>query len=94
MTPYLSRDPFRLPPMDDLREACDELLAALPAGWRTGRPAWNERREWSLYAWDARERAVVGHRTGEWTAVHPTQAGVVRELARCVRAIHDRRIPT
>lgn len=43
MTHYLSRDPFRLSPMDDLREAGDELLAALPLGWQLGRPAWKGR---------------------------------------------------
>jgi hypothetical protein len=80
--------------MDDLREAWDLLNDSLPRGWQTGQPRWDERRqEWSLYAWDATERPVVGRRTREWTAVHPTQAGVLRELARCVAEISDGRAP-
>lgn len=94
MTHYLSRDPFRLPPMYDLGEAWDELLAVLPAGWQTGRPTWNERRqEWSLYAWDATERVQVGRRTREWISVHPTQVGVVRGMARCLVDLVEGRVP-
>lgn len=94
MTHYLSRDPLRLAPMDDLKEAWDGLFEILPATWRTGRPAFNERRgEWSLYAWDASERPKVGRRSREWTSVHPTQAGVVREMARCLGEIGAGRAP-
>lgn len=94
MTHYLSHDPFMVPPMDDLTDAWDELLNVLPDGWEAGRPAWNERRqEWSLYAWDGSERAKVGHRSREWTAVHPTQAGAVRSMAQCMAEIRQGRVP-
>jgi hypothetical protein len=94
VTNYLARDPFGLPPMDDLREAWDELLGALPTGWQTGRPGWNERRQaWSLYAWDASEQLTVGRRSRAWTALHPAQARAVREMARCATEIDGGREP-
>lgn len=78
MTHYLSRDPFTVPPMQDLEAAWDELLATLPPGWQVGRPAWNERRqEWSLYAWDGAGRPSICRRAGEWTAV-PSAARFIR----------------
>lgn len=80
--------------MDDLTDAWAELLAVMPDGWEAGRPAWNERRqEWSLYAWDRSERPKIGHRSREWTAVHPTHAGVVRSMARCISDIVQGNVP-
>ncbi len=38
-----------------------------------------------MFAFDTTEQAVVGKRSREWTAVHPTEVGVVREMARCLR---------
>lgn len=70
-----------------LEAAWNELHEAKPATWYVGTPVFNERRgEWSQYAFDTAERAHVGRRSREWTAVHPTQEGVLREMARCLRA--------
>ena len=49
---------------------------------------------WEQYAFDPRERAVVGQRTREWTAVAPTELAVIRELTRCFRSIRDGQVPT
>jgi hypothetical protein len=46
-----------------------------------------------LYAFDPTERAVVGVRSRESTAIASTEVGVVREVARCLRAIADGRAP-
>ena len=37
------------------------------------------------------EATKVGHRSREWTAIASTEAGVVREMARCLREIRDGR---
>ena len=64
-------------------------------GWYVGRPAYDERRdEWQTWAADMTEKAVMGHRSREWTAVAPTEEGVVRGMARCLREISDGRVPT
>jgi hypothetical protein len=71
-------------------EAWDALLAVAPTGWYVGRPSYHlERDEWLLYAFDPSERAVVGVRSRELTAKASTEVGVVREMARCLRAIAD-----
>ncbi len=60
---------------------------ALPVGWYVGRPIYHdERRECVLYAYDPSERPKVGLRSREWTAIAPTEEGVLRETARCGRA--------
>jgi hypothetical protein len=77
-----------------LVEPWNELHDTLPPGWYVGTPAFHERRnEWSLYAFDTTEKAHIGKRSREWTAVHPTQEGVLREMARCVREIAAGRVP-
>lgn len=77
-----------------LEDAWNELHAALPAGWYVGTPSFNERRdEWSVYAFDTTERVKVGKRSREWTAIHPTQEGVIREMARCMAEIAAGRVP-
>ena len=54
----------------DLEDAWDGLHDAKPPGWFVGRPFCNERhKEWEPYAFDPSERAVVGVRSREWTAV-------------------------
>ena len=59
-----------------------------------GRPSYHdERREWLLYAFDPSERAVVGIRQREWTAIAESEVAVVREMARCLREITDGRVP-
>jgi hypothetical protein len=75
----------------DLEETWDALLAVTPP-WLVRRPA--ERPPTSttsglLYAFDPSERAVVGVRSRECTAIASTEVGVVREMARCLRAIAD-----
>jgi hypothetical protein len=80
--------------MDELRSAWDQLHAATPAGWYVGTPVYHvERREWALYAFDTTERAHIGRRSREWTALAPSEAGVVREMARCLLEIAAGRPP-
>ena len=82
--------------MDDLQAAWDELHEANAAlRWYVGRPAYEPRLAvpWSMYAFDPSERPKIGHRGREWTAIAPTEAGVVREMARCLRVISERRAP-
>ena len=38
-----------------------------------------------MYAFDTTERVQIGRRSREWTAVHGTQEGCLREMARCLR---------
>ena len=74
----------------DLEDAWNDLHDAKPPGWFVGRPAYSERyNAWEQYAFDPREQAQVGLRSREWTAVAPTELGVVRELARCLRLIRE-----
>jgi hypothetical protein len=69
--------------MPDLDEAWAELHDATPTVWYVGTPRYHvERREWAQYAFDTRERAHSGRRSREWTAVAPTEEGVVRKMAR------------
>jgi hypothetical protein len=80
--------------MADLDTPWDQVYAALPPGWTVGRPSeHHERREWLLYAFDPRERPVVGVRRREWTAVAATEEVVVREMARCLRLLAEGRAP-
>ncbi len=46
-----------------------------------------------MYAFDPSERAKVGIRSREWTAVAATEEGVVREMARCLAEIKEGRAP-
>jgi hypothetical protein len=81
--------------MDALEAAWDELHDAVPDHWRVGRPVDNRPGEWTMYAFDTRERSRrgLGHRTQEWIATSTTEAGVVREMARCLREIAAGRWP-
>lgn len=80
--------------MTELHDAWDELFAAIPDGWTPGKPSYNPgSHAWEQYAFDQRERPKVGHRTRAWTAVAPTEDGVVREMARCLREISEGRVP-
>jgi hypothetical protein len=77
-----------------LEAAWHELHDALPPGWYVGTAAYDERRdEWSVYAFDTTERVKMGKRSREWTAIHPTHEGVIREMARCLREIAAGRVP-
>lgn len=74
--------------------AWSELLEAAPPSWFVGTPSYHvERREWALYSYDTREKAHIGRRSREWTAVAPTETMVVLEMARCLREIAAGRVP-
>ena len=67
-----------------------DLFAAIPDGWTVGRPIHDTGADrWSQFAFVQSERAKVGKRTHSWEAIHPTEIGVVRELARCLREISE-----
>lgn len=46
-----------------------------------------------MYAFDTTERAHVGKRSREWTAMGQTEVECVREMARCLREIGNGRVP-
>ena len=80
--------------MDDLEVAWDALHDATPPGWVVGCPSYHhERDQWQQYVHDPHERAAVGKRRREWTAVASTEEAGVREMARCLRVISQGRIP-
>ncbi len=80
--------------MTALAAARDELHDPSPPGWYVGTPSYHvERREWLRYDFDTREKAHIGRRSREWTAVAPTEEGVVREMARCLHEIAAGRVP-
>jgi hypothetical protein len=39
------------------------------------------------------EKAEIGHHANEWTAVGPSEAECVREMARCLRELGEGRVP-
>ena len=78
----------------DLEAAWEAVHAATPPGWYVGQQSYqHERSQWIQYAFDPSEKAHVGARSREWTAVAPTEVGVVREMARCLREISAGRVP-
>ena len=78
----------------DLEAAWEAIHAATPPGWDVGRQSYHhERSQWIMYAFDPSERARIGVRSREWTAVAPTEVGVVREMARCLQEISAGRVP-
>lgn len=80
--------------MDDLGDAWDELHAATPPGWYVGQPAQRHGGQWAIYAFDTTEKAQIGRRSREWTAVAESEEAVVREMARCLREISEGRTPS
>ena len=79
---------------DELEAAWAAVHEATPEGWYVGRPSEHpERREWVMFAFDTRERAVEGKRSGEWTTVAPTELEVVRSMAYCLRELKAGRLP-
>ena len=79
--------------MTDLYAAWEALHAATPAGWFAARPAQRHGGQWAMYAFDTTERAAIGKRSREWTAVGPTEVECVREMARCLPIIGEGRLP-
>ena len=78
--------PFRH--ADELQVAWAEANAATPNGWYVGRPSEHpEPREWVMFAFDTRERAIEGKRTGEWMTVAPPDLEVGRSIAYCLREL-------
>jgi len=73
--------------------AWDELHADTPPGWYAGRLGQRHGGSWAMYAFDTTEKAHVGRRSREWTAVGQTEAECVREMARCLREISEGRVP-
>jgi hypothetical protein len=77
-----------------LEDAWNDLHDSIPPGWFVGRQSEHpERGEWVMYAFDPSERPKVGKRSRQWTAQHPTQIGVLREMARCLSEITEGRTP-
>jgi len=77
----------------DLEDAWDELHAATPPNWFVGRPGQRHGGQWEQYAFDTTEKAHIGQRSREWTAVGNTEIECVREMARCLREISEGRAP-
>jgi len=78
----------------ELAAAWEELHDATPPGWHVGQPLYiGFRDSWELYAFDPSERPKVGLRSREWTAVAPTEEGVVCEMARCLRETRQPDLP-
>ncbi len=68
------------------------LVAGTPSGWVVGQPYFHdELGTWEMHAYDATEAPVDGKRVREWTAVAPTEEGVVAEMARCLRELAEGR---
>jgi hypothetical protein len=79
---------------DDLEAAWAAVHDATPGGWYVGRPSYHdERHEWAMYAFDQRGRPKSGARSRERTAVGATEVEVLREMARCLKAISEGRAP-
>lgn len=76
-----------------LEHAWDELHAATPPDWFVGRPGRRHGGQWAMYAFDTTEKAHIGRRSREWTAVGQTEAECVREMARCLRSLGDGEVP-
>ena len=46
-----------------------------------------------MYAFDQTEKAHLGRRSREWTAVGQTEEECIRVMARCLREISAGRVP-
>lgn len=46
-----------------------------------------------MYAFDTTEKAEVGRRSREWTAVGLTEEGCIREMGLCLREIAEGTVP-
>ena len=79
--------------MDHRAAAWEAVHAAKPPGWYVGHPGQRYGGQWAVYAYDTTEKAQVGRRTREWTAVGATEAECLLEMARCLREIGLGRVP-
>jgi hypothetical protein len=78
----------------DLHEAWEQVHANTPLGWYVGRPGYEERYDqWSMYASDPSEKAVVGKRSREWTAIGRTEVEYVESMAYCLAELNEGRWP-
>jgi hypothetical protein len=59
--------------MDDLEAAWAELHDATSPGWFVDRPGQRYGGQWEQYAFDQTEKAHIGKRSREWTAVGETE---------------------
>jgi hypothetical protein len=64
-----------------------------PPGWHVGRPGRRYGGQWGQYGFDQTEKAHIGRRSPEWTAVGETEVECVREMARCLREIGEGWVP-
>lgn len=64
-----------------------------PAGWFVGRPGQRHGGQWEMYAFDTTEKANIGPRSREWTAVGETEIECVREMVRCLKEIDHGKTP-
>jgi hypothetical protein len=79
--------------MTDLEAAWEAVHSATPAGWFVGRPGQRHGGQWAIYGYDTREKAKIGPRSREWTAVGESEVECVREMARCLREIAAGTVP-
>ena len=49
--------------------------------------------QWQMYAYDTTEKAEIGRRSREWTAVVESEVECVLEMARCMREISEGKVP-
>lgn len=66
---------------------------ATPPGWYLGTPVLRHGGQWAMYAYDTTEKAHIGKRSREWTAVGVTEAACVQEMARCLAALDEGKVP-
>ena len=74
-------------------EAWEAVHDATPPGWYVGRPSQRHGGSWAMYAFDRTEKAHIGRRSREWTAVGQTEEECIFEMARCLRENSAGRVP-
>ncbi len=85
-----SRQSHTIGPLTDLEAAWHELHDANTDGWFVGPTTHEEHRhEWTMYAFDTRERPKAGRRSRERTAVAQSELEVGREMVRCLGLIAE-----
>lgn len=78
----------------ELAAAWDAVHEANTMGWQVGRAYLHDEAGcWEQYAFDPKERPVVGKRSREWIAVGATEVACVREMARCLTELAAGRWP-